>query len=401
MENSITALLQLKDYQLRRVTQTERSDEVWVELPAEGRCPHCGEVSTRVHQNARKPSRILWCLIGQRPVWLVLTRRRLWCRHCHRAFTQALPGVASRKRMSMLAVSQTLQWLAGQSFSATTRSSGVSYGRARRILEGLPLPWCDWEYLVGSEGPVYLGIDEHSYRGNDLVITLTCLSTHKVLAILPDDRQATLREALRAFPEEVRVRVAAVCIDGKELFRKVVRQELPQALVVADHFHLIQDANRRLDETRRLEQAEGGKAIARWPLLKNAEKLTELQQRQRDEAIGRYPTIATQYWVKERLRDLYRLKDWQEADGALSLILTNCQEADDVETVRWGRWLRRWRTEILNYFKVRITNGFTEGCHTKVKLLKRMSYGFRNVQVYLRKMLLGFLPIPHLPHILT
>lgn len=303
--------------------------------------------------------------------------------------------------MSMLAVSQTLQWLAGQSFSATTRSSGVSYGRARRILEGLPLPWCDWEYLVGSEGPVYLGIDEHSYRGNDLVITLTCLSTHKVLAILPDDRQATLREALRAFPEEVRVRVAAVCIDGKELFRKVVRQELPQALVVADHFHLIQDANRRLDETRRLEQAEGGKAIARWPLLKNAEKLTELQQRQRDEAIGRYPTIATQYWVKERLRDLYRLKDWQEADGALSLILTNCQEADDVETVRWGRWLRRWRTEILNYFKVRITNGFTEGCHTKVKLLKRMSYGFRNVQVYLRKMLLGFLPIPHLPHILT
>jgi len=41
---------------------------------------------------------------------------------------------------------------------------------------------------------------------------------------------------------------------------------------------------------------------------------------------------------------------------------------------------------------VPITNGFTEGCHTKVKLLKRISYGFRNVEVHRRKMLLGFLP---------
>ncbi|HQE25607.1 MAG TPA: transposase [Candidatus Atribacteria bacterium] len=42
----------------------------------------------------------------------------------------------------------------------------------------------------------------------------------------------------------------------------------------------------------------------------------------------------------------------------------------------------------LNYFHNRTTNGYTEGC----KMLKRMSYGLRNVEVYWRKMLLGFIP---------
>ena len=80
-------------------------------------------------------------------------------------------------------------------------------------------------------------------------------------------------------------------------------------------------------------------------------------------------------------------------------------EASDDPTVwLWARTLRRWRREILGYFTLPVTNAFTEGCHTKIKLLKRMSYGFRNVQVYLRKMLLGFLPVSFAvlaPHLLT
>jgi len=40
----------------------------------------------------------------------------------------------------------------------------------------------------------------------------------------------------------------------------------------------------------------------------------------------------------------------------------------------------------------RTTNAYTEGVHTKIKLLKRASYGLRNIEVYVKKMLLGFLP---------
>ncbi|MGQ9546192.1 MAG: transposase [Dehalococcoidia bacterium] len=42
----------------------------------------------------------------------------------------------------------------------------------------------------------------------------------------------------------------------------------------------------------------------------------------------------------------------------------------------------------MNYFDERTTAGFAEGCHTMIKVLKRVSYGVRNLHLYSRKTLL-------------
>lgn len=96
--------------------------------------------------------------------------------------------------------------------------------------------------------------------------------------------------------------------------------------------------------------------------------------------------------IKEWLRQVYCCTDWIAAEALMSRILIACQTSDDAEIVRWGRTLSRWRKCILNYFLSRGTNAYTEGAHTKIKLTKRASYGFRNVSVYIKKMLLAFLP---------
>jgi transposase len=70
----------------------------------------------------------------------------------------------------------------------------------------------------------------------------------------------------------------------------------------------------------------------------------------------------------------------------------NLKASDDAELYRWGNTLKRWRQPILNYFDNRTTNAFTEGCNTKIKMLKRLSFGLRDVTVYTRKVSLGFLP---------
>lgn len=54
--------------------------------------------------------------------------------------------------------------------------------------------------------------------------------------------------------------------------------------------------------------------------------------------------------------------------------------------------LKHWRAPILNHLDNGTTNGFTEGCNTEIKKLKRISYGLRNVEVYWREMLPGFAP---------
>jgi transposase len=58
--------------------------------------------------------------------------------------------------------------------------------------------------------------------------------------------------------------------------------------------------------------------------------------------------------------------------------------------------IKRWKPYILNYFHSHTTNGFIEGVNNKIKLVKRMSYGFRNFENYVMKITLAFLPFLYL-----
>ena len=94
-----------------------------------------------------------------------------------------------------------------------------------------------------------------------------------------------------------------------------------------------------------------------------------------------YPSLKGFYWAKEKMRELYRQETREEASRLLDLIIINLKSEDDGELIRWGNTLRRWGEPILNHFDNGTTNGFTEGCNTKIKMLERVSYGFRNVEV--------------------
>ena len=59
--------------------------------------------------------------------------------------------------------------------------------------------------------------------------------------------------------------------------------------------------------------------------------------------------------------------------------------------------LLRGSVYILNYFHHQTTNAYTEGVHTKMKLIKRLSHGYKNVEVYIKKVLLSFIPTAILP----
>lgn len=413
MAQDIAALLDVQGYVVYGVEVKEGEVLLRVGRPRkEARCPRCGRVSRRVHA-AGRPCRKLHGWVGARKVYLVLRRRRFLCKECGKTFSEPAPGIRPWARMTDRAQAQLLADLAHSSFSAVARRRGTSYSAIRRVLETqVPLA-PDPRPMLPPEGGISLGIDEHSFRGNNLVVTVTCLRpVRMLLAILPDDRLRTLRAYLKSLPREFKDRVEEVCIDMKEGYRKLIREVLPGARVVVDKFHVIQDANRRVDEARRIEQQvqrEAGKrglgvAIPKWPLLKNRERLTAKQEQVLDRVLRSYPNLAAFYRLKEDLRAVYASPGPQEAADRLSRAIMNAEAGEDAELRRWSRTLRHWRAEILAYFHRRTTNGFVEGLHTKIKLLKRASYGFRNVGVYVRRLLLACLPTilaPLAPHLLT
>ncbi len=145
-----------------------------------------------------------------------------------------------------------------------------------------------------------------------------------------------------------------VCIDLKAGYRAVLRAELPGARIVADHFHVIADANRRLDETRRIEGAVLGEVLTRWPLLKGEERLSERQRTRLAELKRRFPTLAEQHWCKERLRELYHSPDRRTAAARWTSLLIAMEASDDPAVWQWARTLQHWRREILGYFELPI-----------------------------------------------
>ena len=101
-----------------------------------------------------------------------------------------------------------------------------------------------------------------------------------------------------------------------------------------------------------------------------------------NELLDRYPTLKGFYWAKEKMREFHQQNSLREAAKLLDNIIFNLESSDDSEVIRRGNSLKHWRGPILNYFASRTTNGFTEGCNTKIKVLKRLSYGLRNVEAY-------------------
>lgn len=251
------------------------------------------------------------------------------------------------------------------------------------------------EFLEGGE-EIHLGIDEHSFSHHDMVIIVTELRKRRVVGVLEDDRLATLEDFLKKIPAN---RVKEVCIDMKTGYRKVVQRLFPEARVVLDRFHVIADANKRMDEARRIEQdirkqgkGRQNRSIPKKIFLVGKKKLGSTAKAELDGLLRKYPAIQGFYWTKERLRELYREESLNEARKKLDNLIMTLKDSGDAEFNRWANTLRQWKEPLMNFFHDRTTNGYTEGCNTKAKMLKRVSFGMRNVTVYVNKIMLGFLP---------
>jgi transposase len=237
-----------------------------------------------------------------------------------------------------------------------------------------------------------------------MVRVITNITTRKVKTILPDDSQASLVKALGYIPLAVRQRITEVAMDMSTSSKSVVARYLPRAKVVADRFHVIQDANQRLSQERVVVQERLGRGyrIPKQLLETNREDLTTETQLQLQRYLNSFPELKFFWNAKERLRQMYSQRNKYQAEIILDTLVVAMDKSGDRDLRQWSKTLRHWRGPILNFFDHRTTNGFTEGANTKLKLIKRISYGFRNKGVFIRKAMLAFLPLAIVtPHLMT
>ncbi len=227
-----------------------------------------------------------------------------------------------------------------------------------------------------------LAIDETSRaRGHDY-ITLAADAVERRVLFVTEGREAKAIEELAAdlevhgCPPE---RIDSVSIDMSPAFIKGVTENLPNARITFDKFHVIWHASTAVDKMRRIEQrTDKSLKGLRWSLLKDRSRLKPEAVADLDALISRITTVRTaRAWLyKEQLREILERKQINVVRGMLAHWCT-CVMRSKVEPMKAVAALVRGHMEgIVAWAQTRQTNGFLEALNGLFQAAKRRARGF-------------------------
>ena len=390
---------------LTKVLDLPEFKVVWYELDEErkelklvcehrhsyGICSICKQVSNSHHQSVWRQVRDLPAF-GYK-VFVLFLGRRFNCEHCESPFTELLQSIGFRRRHTKRFEQDVYQRAQEKSISATMRevqlgytaTAGAFYRQARLAQERTP-----------RETFRVLGIDEIALKKGhkDFILILSDLERHIVLDVLPDRKKATLENWIDELSEKERKCILVVSIDMWRPYALAIKGRLPSAALVADRFHVTKNLHKALDRARRDIQRHLDKDIqqqvkgCRWPLLKPREKLSVKQETKLMQVYNACPALRTFHLLKEEFHLIFdKIHDSKQAERFLLAWRTKAEQSGSKHLIKFANTLRNWWTEILNYFKERVTNGFVEGINNRIKLIKRRGYGYLNIENFKMRVL--------------
>lgn len=391
-----------------------------MQVAVEHGCPRCGVLVGGKPYDVRE-SRIKDLPFGERPLVVIWRKRRYRCLEpsCRQKLfversSEIRPGRRSSQRLRRVLARADGQCRA---YSQVAVEYGVSWWLvndvAARAAAALPV----------EPPPVrWLGIDETRtrrprwhrdpvtgswWREEPWMTSLTNLDTSSgraILGLTPGRSSKSVCTWLDAREQAWREGIEVVAIDPCAAYARAVRQTLPQATIVVDHFHLDRLANDMLTKVRRRvtwdnRDRRGRLVDPEWAnrrrLLTARERLTPARFATMWNAVSDGDPsgqIIAAYIAKEHLRALlalarrrptrdmisnakYRFAAWCALFANIPEILTL---AETVET---------WWPEIEAFLRLNITNARTEGSNRTIKQIKRVGCGFANQANYERRIL--------------
>jgi hypothetical protein len=172
----------------------------------------------------------------------------------------------------------------------------------------------------------------------------------------------------------------AVVIDMTPRYRAAIEAAMPDALVVVDRFHLLRQANRALGQVR-VQESKRTRLETEWKrerkrLGKLKEQLGSMDRMMLEAAFERHPRMKRAYRARNQFRKIFALKSRQAADAALREWEGSLHPSIASAFEGVTRALENWRTEILNYFTARYTNGRVEGLNRAIQQIQAEGAGY-------------------------
>jgi transposase len=358
--------------------------EVGWQWGAAARCPVCGR-DCSIHDCA--PERT-WRHLDPMQ-FATLIRARVPRAECpeHGVKTMAVPWAAPAGRFTLLFERFAVDvLLASASVSQACALLGIGWDTAQEIMRRAVERGVTRRQL---EGLAHLGMDEKSFRrGQSYITLLTDLDGARVLDVVAERTTEAAEQLWGTLSAEQKQAVEAVAVDMWEPFIQTIREQVPQADIVHDKFHVSKYLGEAVDQVRRQEHkelmAQGDETLkgTRQLWLYNPEHFNP-EQRQEFSALKDLQLRVARAWAAKEL--FSRFWEYQQEGWARRFFkdwFGWVSRSRLKPMIAVGQLLKRHLNHLLTYLKHRITNAVTEGLNSKIQSLKAAARGFRNFHNY-------------------
>jgi transposase len=346
-------------------------------------CSRCGQTGGFLEIHDRRVKRWRHLDVGANRCIIECRLRRLRCPDCG-VHLEAVPWArpdAHHTRDFEDVVAWLAQQMAKTPIAALLR---IGWDTVGRIVERVVADHLDDRRL---EGLIAIGVDEISYRRGQRYLTSVADHTSGSIVWCAPGRNAATLQAFFDLLSERKHTIRAVSIDMSGGYQQAIRENLPDAEICFDPFHVVRLAQRAVDQVRRDEwnahersHTREGKWIkgTRWSLLKAPAKQTIAQLALLHEVQQANKPLYRAFLLKEELRLLYQLEDPALAPEHLDAWLTWASRSRLEPFVKLARTIRRHRDGILAAIRLGLNNGRLEGLNSRIRLISHRSFGFHS-----------------------
>jgi transposase len=350
-------------------------------------CPKCATPSRSVHDRR-------WVKIADHPirgsgVYLTVLKRRFRCPGCRKVFTEPVQGVRKGFKTTER-FRRGIKWACDNyaDLKRVTKAYNCSSGLVYKIFyEQLELKTRQRQY----PWPSTIGIDEHSFKRDKKLRVMQYASmivdykNNRIYELVEGKTACGLKAQLDHI--EGKENVKNVILDMCDPFKKFAREQFPNAMLIADKFHVLRLLTPAINSRRKEITGDERSNPVRKLLLRNGKDLKYYERNALRLWLEQNPVLKEVYFYKEALHRFYRTRGFEKASKAL-IKLTDLMASSGLKEIKKLRkTLMKWRKEILAYFATGLTNGKTEGYNRLAKLYQYRAFGYRSFKNYRLRLL--------------
>jgi transposase len=355
------------------------------------RCSACG--ARRVFPRGYQERTFHAVPIGGKPVAVVLPIPRVECPTCQVTRQVPLNFADPRRRYTRAFERYALELSRMMTIQDVAEHLQVSWDTIKDIQKR----YLEKRFRKPRLGKLkQIAIDEIALGKGQRYLTVVLNLETGAVVFVGDGKGADALDPFWKRLQAAKAKVEAVATDMSAAYIQAVRDHLGDAVHVFDHFHVIKLFNEKLSDFRRELHREATDRMhkevlkgTRWLLLKNPENLDpKRKERERlEEALRMNQPLATVYYLKEDLRQIWEQPDKETAARVLDDWIRRAEASCIQMLQKFASTLALHRRGILAYYDYPISTGPLEGTNNKIQTMKRQAYGFRDQEFFKLKIL--------------